>query len=194
MDKPDAPRTLGQAIDAIVEALNSLDEASQVTAIKAACDPLKISPPESVGARQIPPGGTPSLPAAGETSAGPTDIRTLKGQKQPSSANEMSALVAFYLSELAPDQERKKEVQVDDMTKYFKQAGFPLPQRPRVLLANAKHAGYFDTAGDGKYRLNAVGYNLVAHNLPRARSSEAIPPRRNRRRGSPTRGRKKRNA
>ena len=35
----------------------------------------------------------------------------------------MAAIVAFYLSELAPEAERKAEVQTEDMVKYFKQAG-----------------------------------------------------------------------
>ncbi len=170
MEKPEAPRTLGQAIDAIVEALKSLDEASQVTAIRAACDHLKIRSPENVGARQTPSAGTPARPEAGVIPAGPTDIRTLKREKQPSSANEMAALVAFYLSELASGNERKTEVVQEDMIRYFKQAGFPLPNVPKVLLGNAKGAGYFDFLGNGRYRLNAVGYNLVAHNLPRSES------------------------
>jgi hypothetical protein len=63
---------------------------------------------------------------------------------------------------------------VDDMIKYFKQAGFTLPKKPQFLLVNAKNAGYFDSAGTGKYRLNPVGYNLVAHNLPRSQSESQI--------------------
>ena len=86
--------------------------------------------------------------------------------KRPSSANGMAAIVAFYLSELVPEGERKLEVQAEDMKKYFKQAVFPLPKQPRMLLPNAKNSGYFDTSGGG-YKLNPVGYNLVAHNLPR---------------------------
>jgi hypothetical protein len=95
------------------------------------------------------------------------DIRTFKEEKQPSSAMEMAATVAYYLSELAPLPERKSEVQVEDMVKYFKQANFPLPKSPQFLLVNAKNAGYFDSIGSGNYKLNTVGYNLVAHNLPR---------------------------
>jgi hypothetical protein len=181
VEKPDIPKTLGQAIDAIVEALKSLDQASRATAIRAACDHLNIRPPENVGARQTSYAGAPGVPVAGVVPAGPTDIRTLRQEKRPSSANEMAALVAFYLSEIAS--ERKTEVTLDDMIKYFKQAGFSLPKVPKVLLANAKNAGYFDTVGEGKYRLNPVGYNLVAHNLPRTGSGETTPLRKKRQRG-----------
>jgi len=53
---------------------------------------------------------------------------------------------------------------------YFKIASFPLPQQLRMTLPNAKNAGYFDLAGDGEYKLNAVGHNLVAHSMPRGAS------------------------
>jgi hypothetical protein len=34
-------------------------------------------------------------------------------------------------------------------------------------LPNAEGAGYFDSLGGGEYRLNAIGYNLVNHSMPR---------------------------
>lgn len=94
------------------------------------------------------------------------DIRSLREQKQPSSANEMAALVAFYLAEFAPPEERKSSIEKSDVEKYFKQAGFPLPKVISQTLINAAKSGYFDTTGGGRYRLNPVGYNLVVHGLP----------------------------
>lgn len=85
----------------------------------------------------------------------------------------MAATVAYYLTEVAPTSERKDEVDTEDMVKYFKQAGFPLPKAPRMLLTNAKNSGYFDSGTAGGYKLNPVGYNLVAHNLPRTGSTSA---------------------
>ena len=165
--QPDSRKTLGQAIDEIVQALSSLDAGTRVTAIRAACDHLKIQPPQNLAPN-------PPASSASNTSQAPqatvpsrqVDIQSLKQQKQPSSAIEMAAVAAFYLSELVPENERKLDVDKDDMEKYFKQARFPLPKM-QFLLLNAKNAGYFDSAGGGKYRLNPVGYNLVAHSLPR---------------------------
>ena len=94
------------------------------------------------------------------------DIRTLKEQKKPGSANEMAALVAYYLSELAPENERKQAISSADVERYFKQASFKLPRALQQTLLNAKAAGYFDSVEGGQYRLNPVGYNLVVHNLP----------------------------
>jgi hypothetical protein len=96
-----------------------------------------------------------------------TDVRSFAQQKAPTSAVERTVLVAYYLSELAPVAERRNYIEKEDLLKYFKQAGFPLPKRPEQTLVDAKRAGYLDSAGEGKYRLNAVGHNLIALNLPR---------------------------
>lgn len=165
-----APKTLGQAIDAIIQALSGLDGVSQVTAIRSVCEHLKIRPPESMETKPQLLGGAGSAPSIPGRMV---DVRALREEKRPSSANEMAAVVAYYLSELASETERKSEVGLDEMLKYFKQANFPLPRQPRVLLANARNAGYFDPTGNGKYRLNPVGYNLVAHNLPRGQAADA---------------------
>ncbi len=170
--KEGVTKTLGQAIDEIIQALQSLDQSSRVTAIKATCEHLNISLIEEPKIQEhiTETSHWSTMPTTSKT----TDIKTLKEQKRPSSAIEMAALVSFYLSEHASETDRKDEVDVDDMVKYFKQAGFKLPQRPQVLLVNAKNAGYFDSAGGGKYRLNPVGYNLVTHNLPRSQSESPI--------------------
>jgi len=98
-------------------------------------------------------------------------IRDLKDAKQPESSNQMAALVAYYLSEVAQDGERKDAVNTADLERYFKQAGFKLPKSIPQTLSNAAAAGYFDPTGSGLYKLNAVGYNLVANGLPRTHKS-----------------------
>ena len=49
--------------------------------------------------------------------------RSLKEQKNPSSAREMACIVAYYLEHYAPVGERKNSISAEDITKYFKQAG-----------------------------------------------------------------------
>ena len=93
------------------------------------------------------------------------DIRSLRTAKNPKSDNEMAALVAYYLKHLAPPEERKESIATADIEKYFVQANYPLPKQPRLTLANAKNAGYFDPAERGFFKLNPVGHNLVAHGL-----------------------------
>ena len=99
-------------------------------------------------------------------------IRDLKEEKQPDSVNQMTALVAGYLSEHAPEGELKDAISTAEVEKYFKQAGFRLPKSPRNALTNAAAAGYFDSVGGGRYRLNPVGYNLVVHGPPPAQEGK----------------------
>jgi hypothetical protein len=102
-------------------------------------------------------------------------IRDLKNEKQPSTSNQMAALVAYYLSELAPVAERKDTVSTADLEKYYKQAGFRLPSALHKTLRNATASGYFDAISSGRYRLNPVGYNLVVHGLPRGGEAHPAP-------------------
>jgi hypothetical protein len=99
------------------------------------------------------------------------DIRALRDEKQPSSDIQMATLVAYYLAELVPDEQKKESITSKDVTKYFKQAGHPLPKEPKYTLVNARNAGYLENAGSGAYKINPVGHNLVVHNLPRSEKS-----------------------
>jgi hypothetical protein len=174
MSTENKPKSLGQAIDEVIAALDGLDATSRPIVIKAACEHLKIEGFGNAAAGQNQGGGAvvttgggagngSSLPASGA----PLDIKTLKTEKQPGSAVEMACIVGFYLQNVAPPEERKAAIEGEDVDKYFRQAGYPLPKAKGQLLVDAKSSGYFDSAGRGAYRLNAVGYNLVAHSLPR---------------------------
>lgn len=96
-----------------------------------------------------------------------TDIRSFASEKKPLTVIDRSAVVAFYLSEIAIEPERRRSIGQEEITRYFKQAGFPLPGSPSMALVHAKNAGFFELEGPGQYRLNAVGYNLVAHRMPK---------------------------
>jgi hypothetical protein len=167
-------KTLGSAIDEIVAALEGLDDTARLTAVRAACEHLGVAG-LNLGASiaQIPrseqaggEAGSHVPPLASQI----VDIRSLKDQKKPTNAAEMACLTAYYLDSLAPAAERKKDISSADIEKYFKQAGYPLPKSWQQLLSDAKGSGYFDSTGRGKYKLNAVGYNLVAHSLPRKKA------------------------
>jgi hypothetical protein len=106
-------------------------------------------------------------------SAPVTDIRSFANEKKPLTAIDRTAVVAFYLSEVAPEQESRRSIGQEEVVRYFKQAGFPLPGSPSMALVHAKNAGFFELEGPGQYRLNAVGYNLVAHRMPKEGSDKA---------------------
>ena len=79
---------------------------------------------------------------------------------------EMAALVGYYLAHAAPKEERLEAFGTKELEKYFIQGGYPVPSTPRLVLFNAKKAGYLDVKSHGKYKINAVGFNLIEHSLP----------------------------
>jgi len=112
------------------------------------------------------------LETGGEQQTLPVHIKALKEQKKPRSANEMAALVAYFLANAAPKAERKDRITAKDVDTYFKIAEFPL-RKTQFTLPNAKAAGYLDAVGNGEYKLNAVGHNLVVHSMPRDADGKA---------------------
>jgi hypothetical protein len=168
--------TIGRAIDQILEALGSFEERDQRTILSTVCAHLQMYPVANApGAKaevlrtDTPPTATTQsnshqLPAP--KTRHNVDIRTLKDQKKPRSARQMACLVAYYLQEEAPEDERKQAITTADVDKYFKQAGFKLPEKLEQLLADSKRSGYFESASRGAYKLTRVGYNLITHTLP----------------------------
>lgn len=160
-----------QAMQQVIKALESLDVDARTRVLTYVFQRLGLSLATSntipTPSEVQPPPLTAARPAAPmPVGIVVADIRSLKEVKQPKSDNQMAALVAYYLKEVAPANDRKDAIEQEDIEKYFKQAGFPLPNRPAMTLVNAKHAGYFDSVGVGLYKLNPVGHNLVAHGMP----------------------------
>jgi len=159
------------AIQSILGALESLDKESQERAVDYVLQRLGIGDRKGIGSSQAGPEegsiSRPKLvPLEGVTS-NVVDIRSLKNEKSPKTAIEMAILVAYYLTEYAPIEERKSSINTQDLIKYFKQANFRLPKYLKDTLPDAKTSGYVETVSKGEYRLTPVGYNLAVHGLPR---------------------------
>lgn len=183
--------TIGQAIDQVTNALASLEKREQQIVISTICSLLDIASPQTrIGHGPAPtavlPPTSPTPQTSGVARASTDrvaeqhakahhelndeqgiDIRTLRTQKQPANALQMACVVAYYLQEHAPREERTKELTTADLERLFKQSGFRLPARMQQVLVNAKTAGYFESVDRGKYKLTRVGYNLVTHSLPK---------------------------
>ena len=163
-----------QEVDAIrhvLAALTPLSEKARASVLEYVSKRLSAEP---LGRTEAYPRAVP-VPAAKEVelpsgSGFQVHIKVLKEEKKPWSANEMAALVGYYLSSVAPPGQRKSTISRKDVETYFKIAEFPLPKQIQFTLANSKTAGYFDAVGDGEYKLNAVGHNLVVHSMPRGAS------------------------
>jgi hypothetical protein len=161
-----------EAVKAVVNALAPLDQSTRARVMTVVAtllgEPLPIASIAAESSIKSPNDratGTP-VDATMATKTRVVDVRTLRDEKQPRSANEMAAVAAYYLAELAPERDRAQTVTSADMEKYFKQAGHPLPRVIAQLLPHASAAGYFDQSERGRYKLNPVGYNLVTHGLP----------------------------
>lgn len=158
-----------EAIRTVLSALEPLDAAARESVLDYVCKrlniqraaPLSLSTTPQINPPSI--AATPVHPAASQQ----VHIKDFKEEKQPRTAIEMAALVAYYLENLAPGGDRKDSVGPEDLDTYFKIAEFKLPAQQRFTLVNARNAGYFDLVGGGKYKLNAVGHNLVVHSMPR---------------------------
>lgn len=177
--------SLGQAIDQTLHALTPLDENARLTVLTAVCMQLGINFSERSSGVQnrvtatTDDSSSPSPPkvverssiAPSPSSSERVDIRSLKDQKKPKSARQMACLVAYYLQELVPEADRQETISTPDLEKYFKQAGYRLPEKLPQVLIDCKNAGYFDAPSRGNYKLNAVGHNLVVHSMPVALGS-----------------------
>ena len=154
------------AIFAIVSALKPLKEDEVRNVLEYVLRRFGAGPLPIYAASQTP-SSLPQIAAPIHSGSGAVkDVRSLREEKAPKSANEMAALVAYYVSELAPAAERKPEINKTDVERYFKTAGFKLTANAGQTLVNAKNSGYLDAGSDaGYYKLNPVGYNLVVHRL-----------------------------
>ncbi len=165
-----------ELLDGIVEVTGSEDFLRRAQSLF-----IRLVGPEKIDESPppAPPFGNQSPPPLGGDggSHDVTDIRSLREQKKPRSAVEMAALVAYYVANAAPEEERSPTIVAADITRLFGHAQYETTTEPRKILFQAKGAGYLDSAGSGQYKLNPVGYNLVTASLP----SDSAAPKRKRR-------------
>ena len=177
-----------EAIKTVIEALDPLDADTRQRVLGYAMQHLGLPMPmESSARRETILDTSVSLPPpASARRSELVDIRSLKDAKKPKTDVEMATLVAYYLKHEAHDSEHKDEIGTEDIEKYFVQAGYPLPTNKASTLPNAKKAGYLESASYGKYKLNSVGHNLVAHGMPRTENAGPLKSRR-KNKGTPKR-------
>lgn len=155
----------GTAIGKIITVLNPLDESGRVNVLNAVNAYYGFGTNQRVAISDLKESAKDSGQIVNTTQK---DIRSFKEEKQPKTAIEMAAVMAYYLKELAPPEERKESITLEDVKKYFIAANYRGKKQLRYTLHNAKNAGYFESLGKGKFKLNSVGINLVANNLPKS--------------------------
>ena len=168
------------AIGTLLKALEPLDPKARQSVLDYVMRRLDIPLPTTQGGALptdtslLPPGEPPVIT---HEPTGQVHIEDLVRDKKPRSAIEMATLVAYYLSHKAPQNERKQTISNKDIETYFKIGEFKLPSKPKFTLVNTKGAGYLDAVGDGEYKLNPVGYNLVVHSMPKTSERGASRPK-----------------
>lgn len=160
-----------EAIKCILEALTPLSTKARASVLDYVVKRLDMTAPLGSVVESKTDGASGRKAQDFSQQQGEVHIKNFKEQKKPRSANEMAALVAYYLANLAPESTSKTTINQKDVETYFKIAQFPLPQQIRMTLPNAKAAGYFDSTVEGEYKLNAVGHNLVVHSMPRGQAA-----------------------
>jgi hypothetical protein len=95
-----------------------------------------------------------------------TDIRSFTSTKSPKSDQQFAAVAAYFYQFIEKPENRKDFIDVETMKAAARLAAWPQAGKWIMTLNNAKRAGFLDSAGVGKFKLSAVGENLVAITLP----------------------------
>jgi hypothetical protein len=174
-----------KAMKTLVETLEPLKPEVRSRVIDYAFKVLGIEPPQAAPRQSPallaqPPPLTPTLTPTHHDhhprGGGLTDIQSFKEAKDPKTATQMVAVVAYYLAHIAnPPQ---NFITAEDVDTYFRQGRYPMPGSKPQALINTKRAGYLEQIETGKYRLNSVGFNLVEHKMPKGISGTSNKPRR----------------
>lgn len=96
------------------------------------------------------------------------DIKTFVNEKNPKNDVQFAAVVAYFYRFECPQADRKEVLVPKDLDDAGRLARGYSFTNSRTTLGNAVKLGYFDRAGNGSYKVNAVGENLVAMTLPSA--------------------------
>lgn len=108
--------------------------------------------------------GSEAVPAAAPRQK---TLREFVAEKQPKSDVQFAATVAYFHRFEAGEDARREEITADDLQDGARLAGRARFKLPSATLNNGVGLGYLDRGSErGKYRLNAVGENLVAMALP----------------------------
>jgi hypothetical protein len=158
------------AAKSIAETLKGMDKAQQERAIRWAMETLGLAASPQAHPAVVPPvqptGGGAALEApAGSSAPAAPDIRSFVRSRNPKSDMQTATAVAYYYRFIAPAKERKETINGDDLADAIRKIGREQPKHPKQTLHNAKAHGYLDAAGDGQFRINSVGENLVTMTL-----------------------------
>ena len=155
------------ALRAIITALEPFEETERERIMRGASEKLGIKniTPPTIQANALM-GTTDVTHSAVGYNSGTMDIKSFLVEKNPTSANQLVAAVAYYYKFEAPTTERKNSITKEDLIDACRKATLERPKAPNVVMVNAAKYGLVDNVGTGAYEINAVGENLVAVSMP----------------------------
>ena len=157
-----------EAVRLVVAALEGFDSTAQERILRWAREKVGLagSPSTPVGSPAI---KTLTVDVAGTLQPPTTrDLKTFVSEKNPGSDVQFAATVAYFYRFEAPPQERKNEINSNDLQEACRLTNRERLKLPAQTLRNAHGLGLLDKGGSsGLFTINSVGENLVAMTLPR---------------------------
>lgn len=154
------------ALRIIITALDPFDESERERIMRWASEKLGIKNFIPTATQGAPPAANTNIPPA--ALGGTKDIKSFLSEKNPTSANQLVAAVAYYYKFEASAAERKNSITKEDLLDACRKANLERPKAANVVMVNAAKYGLVDNVGTGAYEINAVGENLVAVTMPTA--------------------------
>jgi hypothetical protein len=155
-----------EAVRVIVEAVDGFETDDKERIIRWALEKLKLPNVKSPLPHLAAPPVQPAI--APHPASTPKNLRSFVEEKQPKSDIQFAATVAFYHRFEAPLEQRKDNINPDDLKNACRLVNRERLKKPLQTLNNARNLGLLDSAGRGLFTINSVGENLVAMTLPAA--------------------------
>lgn len=160
------------AVRLITEALDGFEAKDQERIIRWAREKVGLAvAPVQTSHPSLPssPAGSPPAGAAASGSAvsAPKDLKTFVAEKKPKNDVQFATTVAYYYRFEAPPDQRKDEINGDDLLEGCRLVGHERFKVPAQTLRNAHTLGLLNKGHEaGFFAVNSVGENLVAVALP----------------------------
>jgi hypothetical protein len=160
-----------EAVRAVAAALEEFDPSDQERILRWAREKLGLPAGAVVPPSSNPPSGQLPLSPSGSpaplaTSSSAKDLKTFYAEKKPKSDVQFAATVAYFHRFEAPPDQRKNEINSDDLVEGSRLVNRPRLHKPGQTLLNAHKLGLLDRVSRGAFTINSVGENLVAMTLP----------------------------
>lgn len=158
-----------EAVRVIVEALEGFETEDKERIVRWTLEKLKLPNVRPLQEQPSAPAGSVSPPATvPPPSTTPKNLKTFVEEKQPKSDVQFAATVAFFQRFEAPPEQRKENINADDLKEACRLVNRERLKDSLQTLNNACNMGLLDRVARGLFTINSVGENLVAMTLPAA--------------------------